>query len=149
VLIFPPDIQEMPEWEGRELAVEASRSVRPGHAVLVEDNDLLRKHIKRILEELDFVVHECADANTCIEKFTIFDKIDLVITDIILQDSLDGWQLGQHIEGMNKEIPIVYMSGFIDESDHGPPEQNAILRKPFTRQELIRAIETAQQRASV
>ena len=75
------------------------------------------------------------------------DPIDLLVTDVVLPGSLDGFTLGSEVVWRHPEINVLYMSGHFD---HLQPVRQGLreagrfyLRKPFRREEFRRIVETA------
>ena len=55
---------------------------------------------------------------------------------------MDGWELLRELARNQINIPVVLMSGYAAEWGHRREESNrAVLRKPFSSQELIAAVE--------
>ncbi len=145
-LIFPPAAKPAQIAEVAKPADQTQPPFHPGRVLLVEDNELLRKTTRRILEELGCTVIATTKAETALEFFENGESFDLVLTDVALPDGMDGWGLGSHVRDLGKDIPVLYMTGFSEAAP--PPElgKMQILRKPFTRQQLMAAISATQRR---
>jgi len=114
--------------------------------LLVEDERALRKLTRKMLLDMGLTVLEAEDASQAIAITQQTDTpIDLLLTDVIMP-GMSGWALAETLSSPHPEMKILYMSGYPD----GVIEKNSpstagisILRKPFTRDELLRRIEDA------
>jgi PAS domain S-box-containing protein len=106
--------------------------------LLVDDEPLLRRSVRRILEQAGYTVIEAADG---FEALTITQKqqndFQLLITDIVLP-KMRGTELAQRLTPMYPHMKVLYMSGYaedavLDNSAHFIP-------KPFKRDVLVRKV---------
>ena len=68
--------------------------------------------------------------------------IGVVLTDVVMP-SLNGPELAERLVAVNPDLTVLYMSGYKEEhlARFGPLLNNcSVLSKPFTPQELVRAI---------
>jgi CheY-like chemotaxis protein len=118
-------------------------TTRPGGGtetvLLVEDDDLVRKAARRILETEGYRVMEAgngADALALAEPFP--GPIDLLLTDVVMP-RMNGRDLASALRVSRPEIKVIYVSGYagglIDSDDAG--ERRAHLRKPFSPAALL------------
>jgi len=114
--------------------------------LLVEDERALRKLTRKMLLDMGLTVLEAEDASQAIAITRQTDTpIDLLLTDVIMP-GMSGWVLAETLSGQHPEMKILYMSGYPDGviEKSGPSTAGiSILRKPFTRDELLRRIEDA------
>ena len=62
--------------------------------LLVEDQDVVRALVRRVLEEEGYVVHEAHDGNHALEVAASVDgEIDLLLTDLVMPNL--GGQIGR------------------------------------------------------
>jgi signal transduction histidine kinase len=105
-------------------------------ALLVEDNDRLRRVLELSLAEIGFVVRSAPSGDVAREMLGQGDPPDLLFSDIRMPGQLNGVQLAtwaaDHCPGMR----VLLQTGYAEE-DAG---RFAVLRKPFTAEELIGAI---------
>src|ERR1700733_10667575 len=130
---------------GRLLAV-SQNALR---VVIAEDEALIRLDLKEMLEEEGYsVVAEAADGETAIEKVTAL-KPDLAIFDVKMP-VLDGISAAERIAA-ERIAPVVILTAFSQRElverarDAGAM---AYLVKPFTKADLVPAIEMAVSRYS-
>jgi PAS domain S-box-containing protein len=111
--------------------------------MLVEDEDMVRQLVSRILKELGYQVYEAAngeDALTLSESLE--QKIDLLLTDVVMP-GMSGRELAEHLVEARPTTRVLFMSGYTEEAivHHGVSGGNTeFIGKPFTPQELAQKI---------
>jgi len=114
--------------------------------LVVEDERSLRKLTRKTLSDAGHRVFEAGDASEALEISRKTEgAIDLLLTDVIMP-GMSGKKLADVVLAERPGINVLYMSGYTDGeiATHGILEQGtAILRKPFTRDELMRQVENA------
>lgn len=112
--------------------------------LVVEDEDILRNVLVKILTKAGFEVQQAGDGNQALELCLWF-RPDLVLTDIVMPDK-EGLETIQELLEMRPELKIIAMSGG---GRSGPGSYlsiavklgaKATLKKPFMREELISTI---------
>jgi response regulator NasT len=119
----------------------------PFRVVIAEDEALIRLDLKEMLEEEDYeVVGEAGDGETAV-KLAVSQRPDLVILDVKMP-VLDGLSAAEQIAGQ-RIAPVVILTAFSQRDlverarDAGAM---AYLVKPFTKADLVPAIEMAVSR---
>jgi two-component system, response regulator PdtaR len=119
----------------------------PFRVVIAEDEALIRLDLKEMLEEEDYeVVGEAGDGETAV-KLAVSQRPDLVILDVKMP-VLDGLSAAEQIAGQ-RIAPVVILTAFSQRDlverarDAGAM---AYLVKPFTKADLVPAIEMAASR---
>jgi len=127
------------EIEPSEKNIREHRTV-----LLVEDEQALRKLTRKTLLDAGFTVLEAKDAFEAIEIAKHKEThIDLLLTDVIMP-GMSGRALAEELSPKRPEMKVIYMSGYSDGviAKHGVIEAElAILRKPFSRDELMKSLE--------
>lgn len=110
--------------------------------LIVEDDGAVRKLVAAMLTSLGYAIAEASNSDEALERLTTPD-VDLVLTDIMLSTGLKGHELAQEIRRRGILIRILYMSGYSENvlaDDHSLTEGRQLLRKPFRKSELARAV---------
>ena len=111
--------------------------------LLVEDEEIVRKITKRLLEENGYNVLQAGSGEEAIRVFTRFkEPIHLLITDVVMP-MLSGKDVADQIESVHPETKVLYMSGYTDEAivHHGIVDADIeFIQKPFTERGLTRKI---------
>jgi two-component system, cell cycle sensor histidine kinase and response regulator CckA len=133
-----------------EIANEPPAAVRrtrktEATVLLVEDQASLRKLTREVLQENGYNVFEAADASQAIAIAKRYGAVDLLLTDVVMP-GISGRALADALAISHPDTRVLFMSGYTDGeiAKQGILEPGtAILRKPFTREELIRRVEEA------
>lgn len=136
-LDVPPALHQPAALPGAT-AAQAERPL----VLLVEDNDELRRVIRRQLVGLGYPVIEAAHAEEALDLLQTVPDIGLLISDIVMPGRLDGRALSRQARLRHPDMRILLISGYADAmnlppEDGGPP----LLRKPFSSSELGDALE--------
>jgi two-component system response regulator TctD len=86
-----------------------SRSER---ILIVDDDDLVRKAMARVLTRFGYDVVACSDAEEAMEAAERF-SFDALVTDLVLP-GLDGVELIEKLQENGNQIPVVLVSGYPD-----------------------------------
>ncbi len=120
------------------------RGSGPRTILLVEDEPSLRKLTHRTLKDMGYSVLEANDAAQAIDVARSTDApIDLLLTDVIMP-GMSGGDLAKKLSPENPHMHVLFMSGYTDgaiEVRGSLPPGMAVLRKPFTRDVLLRTVE--------
>jgi CheY-like chemotaxis protein len=119
-------------------------AVRPGlQVLLVEDDAEVRKVVETFLVTLGCEVTVAASAEQALLVLDGPVRFDLLLTDIALGPGMRGTELAAKAQARHADMAILLMSGFSAElldADRDSPPSWELLRKPYTRAELARAI---------
>ena len=113
--------------------------------LLVEDDPVMRRLTRQMLEEQGYSIIEAEDGRSALERAaTHRGSIDLVLTDVVMP-GVSGPELVLKLMESHPETKFLYMSGYTGELvvDHGLSEGIALLEKPFTRAALLTTVRTA------
>ncbi len=115
--------------------------------LVVEDEDAVRHVVVQLLEAEGYTIVEAADGAEALRLWREDgDGFALVLTDLTMP-GMSGWALGQALQQAGAEVPVLYMSGYPDDTpaahEGGPDGARALVRKPFARAELLASIRRA------
>ena len=136
------------QWQDDQPADDDTRHdgdvVRPGLKVLmVEDDAEVRKVVETFLVTLGCEVTTAASAEQALRVLDTPARFELLLTDIALGPGMRGTELAAQAQAKFADMAILLMSGFSAElldADRDSPPNWELLRKPYTRAELARAI---------
>jgi len=121
-------------------AAVALDSVPAGlRVLLVEDDAEVRDVVEKFLASMNCEVIACADAEQAIRKIASEPDIDLLLSDILLGTGMRGPELASAIREHRPHLPVLLMSGYSSRV-LDKPQGWELLRKPYTRAELQRAM---------
>ena len=123
------------------MEVEArGRDGQGGTILLVEDSDVVRELIARILVEYGFTVlpASCGEDALSISRRNDV-SFDLLLTDIVMPE-ISGIELADRIEEDRPGVPILFMTGYSEETIDGKRVSGGNrewIAKPFTPEEIV------------
>ena len=111
--------------------------------LLVEDEEMVREFVSKVLIRRGYRVHALGDPASAIEYArTNTAAIDLVFSDVVLPN-MSGQAMVTQMQPGHPESKVLYMSGYADTAivHHGVLEAGtAFLQKPFTADALARKV---------
>ena len=112
--------------------------MRDGVCFIVDDEPVIRKYLRRILERIEI---QSLEADNAVEALRLLQKlggqVDLLITDIKMPGEMDGIDLAYSVQNSFSSLPVILISGFVDKV----PAGFTYIRKPFMPDELLKAID--------
>lgn len=133
--------------ESQTVAFDNAALVEPPHGketiLLVEDDDMVRSHVRNQLIELGYTVIDAADAAEAIASFEKGQHIDLLFTDIVMPGGVNGRKLADRLRARAPELKVLFMSGYTENAivHHGRLDPGVfLLNKPFRKQDLARKV---------
>ena len=115
--------------------------------LLVEDDDMMRRMTRRLLDQHGYHVIEATDAKSALEIASQSTHIDLVLTDVVMR-GLTGPELVERLKQSRPDLKVVFMSGYTGEliaHSRAGQQEIALLEKPFTRTTLLNTLHDALQ----
>jgi serine/threonine protein kinase/signal transduction histidine kinase/CheY-like chemotaxis protein/tetratricopeptide (TPR) repeat protein len=115
-----------------------------GTALVIEDEEVIRKSVERILKSVGYKVLSAESGAQGIEHFRSHQKeISVVLLDMVMPKE-SGKQVFMEMRRVNPEVKVILMSGF--RKDQRVQEVMAMgvknfLQKPFSQDELLSAVE--------
>ena len=117
-------------------------SVNPSATILVvDDEDFLLEYVRIVLVRAGYTVLTATNGE---EAWNLIaenrHEIRLLLTDIIMPDSFDGFELAERVRKHQPDLPVLLMTG-ATLRDHPAREvitrQRKLLRKPFFPDQLL------------
>jgi PAS domain S-box-containing protein len=138
VTLYLPRVADAAAADDAE--AEQAGNVPAGLRVLmVEDDAEVRSVVHKFLLALGCVVTSCVNAEEAMATLESVGPFDLLLTDIALGPGMRGTDLALRAQQQHPELPVLLMSGFASGLLATPPGWE-LLRKPYTREDLARAI---------
>ncbi len=129
----------------RQISDRPTEDPRGSETILVvEDEEVLRNLIRRILEVHGYTVLSATSGAAALQELEDNAAIDLVLSDVVMPE-LGGFALAGRMTAAGRKTPILLMSGYPDvaESERATDAEYPILAKPFTSDVLVRAVRDA------
>ena len=128
-------------WHGRKgnLLYEESGAV----ILLVEDDEDIRTLVTATLGDMNYQIIPANDGPSALKILRGDRHIDLLFTDVVMPGGMSGLQLAEQARIRRPDLPILLTSGYNEEFVGAGPPRGAnfpLIRKPFRRRELSRAI---------
>ncbi len=114
--------------------------------LVVDDEPLVRAHLRRVLALDGFAVEDASDGSTGLEAIQR-SQPDVVLLDMMLPDS-DGVDIVRRLRASGVTVPIVLCSGDLDAARKRGLDSGLVqgmLAKPFDRSQLLEAIDQARK----
>jgi hypothetical protein len=114
---------------------------RDGNAtvLVVEDEDMLRAALRRLLERGGYRVFDARDAKSALQLLgSTAERIDLLLTDVVMP-GMNGYDLAQCVLAYYEDARVLLVSGYHEEvvaREHAD-SNFATLEKPFTGPALL------------
>ncbi len=125
---------------------EALPARREGVSILLaEDDVIMRRLTRKMLEEHGYQVLEAEDGKSALDLIrSNHAAIALVLTDVVMK-AMTGPELVLRLIESHPAMKVVYMSGYTGElvPHQGLDSGIRLLEKPFTRADLLKTIDAA------
>lgn len=108
--------------------------------LIVDDEPLIRMHIREVLEDAGHVTKEASNAQDAMHLINN-DGITLVLTDIDMPGAMDGLGLAREVRTSWPNISIVVTSGRRLPHPSEMPSDTRFLAKPFSEDRLIDVVD--------
>jgi len=109
--------------------------------LVVDDEPLVRRLIADDLAADGHVVIEAKDAADAITTFLDNEPVQLVVTDVRMPGSMDGFGLARWLKARQPAPKILVVSGFSGEQPAAIRSYDAYLGKPFTGRAFKKAVD--------
>jgi signal transduction histidine kinase/CheY-like chemotaxis protein len=118
---------------------------RGGTALLVEDDETVRKAVRRMLERLGYGVLEAPDGEAGLGIAAAHQgTLNVVVTDLMMP-RMNGGEFATKLVASRPDVRVVFTSGYTDDAviRRGlVSPAHVFLQKPFTGEQLAAAIKT-------
>ena len=124
-----------------------------GHETIlvVEDDPQILDLTTGLLESRGYTVLRACNGKEALDTFDKASRVDMMLTDIVMPH-LNGFKLADQISKRRPELPILFMSGRIDDDSCRDRDistlADSLLQKPFAPSKLLQRVRTTLDRAS-
>jgi DNA-binding NtrC family response regulator len=113
--------------------------------LVVEDEPRVRRYSCRIFASLGYHILEAENARMATDILVdCHDEINLVFSDIVMPGDNNGRDLVQHVQANYSHIKVLLTSGFEKTMSNSTQEEHnqvPVLKKPYTKEDLVSALE--------
>src|SRR5690349_7743384 len=109
------------------------------NVLVVEDYDELRYVCAKLLRKAGYFVSEAVNADDAL-RVVASRKIDVVVTDIRMPGTIDGWGLAAKLKAMVPPVKVICVTAYAREYE-GRVNCDEFLPKPFNFDDLFRALD--------
>jgi CheY-like chemotaxis protein len=115
--------------------------VARGTVLVVDDEDLLRRLLSRILADAGFGVVEAENGASALETARQLDgDLGLVVTDVNMP-VMGGLEFAREFRPLHPSVPILFITGReLPSPLPGESAGRGLLRKPFRAEAFLRAV---------
>ena len=110
--------------------------------LLVEDEALLRVMAEEDLCDMGHHVTAAGDGDAALEIIESGVEVDVLITDIRMPGTVDGWELARRASAILPSLAVIYVSGYPGET-HDPLPGSQFIKKPYRLADLEAALRAA------
>ena len=141
ILLPQTQLNELPDTSDAAPQAVPQQAWSNRLVLLVEDDQDVRKVVRRDLITLGFAVIEASSADEALPLLESIDELYLVVSDIITPGRHNGRDLAGYATQHKIGLPVLMISGFTEESVTDQVTGSVgFLRKPFDREQLKAAI---------
>ena len=111
--------------------------------LVVEDEDGVRALVIRLLRDLGYRLFQAESGPRALDVWRQHgDEVDLLITDIVMPDGMNGVELAEHLRRARPELKVIYTSGYLADLSREDIARHAdaYIAKPFSLTELARLV---------
>ncbi len=113
----------------------------PSTILIVDDEEFLLQYVRLVLVRAGYVVLTAENGEEAWDLIADNrQEIRLLLTDIVMPGSFDGFELAERVRKRHPELPVLFMTGAplqANVSKDGLTGQRKLLRKPFLPDQLL------------
>ena len=116
------------------------------HVLVVEDDDLVREHVRKLLTGLGYAVTLAPDGPAALAMVDGGLEFELLFTDVVMPGGMDGRRLADAVRSRRPGVGVLYTSGYTENAivHHGRLDAGVhLLNKPYRKRELALKVRAA------
>jgi two-component system, cell cycle sensor histidine kinase and response regulator CckA len=86
---------------------------RPISVLVVDDEDLVRRFVERVLREAGYQTATASDGPEALDVASKLEHFDILVTDVMMPQ-MTGDELARRIRSTTPSIKVLYLTGFSD-----------------------------------
>jgi PAS domain S-box-containing protein len=107
--------------------------------LLVEDEAPVRELVRRVLEDVGYVVLAAGLPSEAERLLEATEDVDLLLTDVVMPE-MSGYDLALKMTEQRPDMRLLFISGY---APRAQPVKGPLLKKPFAPDQLARAVRAA------
>lgn len=145
-IYFPTSDCALPEPVAAVPSPHMATTMQGGTILVVEDEEMLRVFVTEVLESFGYRVLSAENGTHALAIWeTEKDNIDLLLTDIVMPESISGRQLARLLLQDNSLLKVIYTSGYSPElvgTEFETEPGHSFLPKPYHSDRLTGLVST-------
>ena len=143
VRVYLPRAAEATVREIFAIFPDAVRHHRKGAIILlVDDDSAVREVTASILRELGYVVMEVGSGGAALDLLSRDATVDLVMLDFAMP-GMNGREVARQVQTRSPALPVLFVTGYADNSALEEVGDARIIKKPFVGDELVVKVQAA------
>ena len=117
-----------------------STPLKSAIVLVVENEAIIRLELVRELADMGLAMLEAGDADEAIALLDAHPKIQILLTDIKMDGSMDGIRLAHHVRDRWPPVKIIMASGMTGTRFSDLPAGSILVTKPYGPEDIKRAV---------
>jgi len=114
-----------------------------GTILIAEDERALRRLSATVLRQAGYQTIEASDGQQALDLFTVHGRaIVMVVTDVVMP-RMGGIELAKRLRQARPGMPLLFVTGYVDQSEALHEQGTPVLLKPFSPDALLKAVTAA------
>ena len=114
-----------------------------GTVLIAEDERALRRLSATVLRQAGYQTIEASDGQQALDLFTVHaQSIVMVVTDVVMP-RMGGIELAKRLRKMRPGVPLLFVTGYVEQSGTLHEQGTPVLLKPFSPDALLEAVAAA------
>ncbi len=114
-----------------------------GTILIAEDERALRRLLATVLRQAGYQTIEASDGQQALDLFTVHEhSIVMVVTDVVMP-RMGGIELAKRLRKMRPGISLLFVTGYVEQSEALHEQGTPVLLKPFSTEALLKAVSAA------
>jgi DNA-binding response OmpR family regulator len=116
--------------------------------LLVEDDPLILFSAAEHLRDEGFEVIEALTGDEALALFPHNLPIQVLLTDIRIPGSVDGWELARRVRGRDPHVGVIYVTGY-SHLPASPVSGSLFFNKPYRMERIVEAIRALTEHSKI